>query len=163
MIHPCRLCGREISLRNGVASFRGAMAHIECWLDWHAGRAASPRPVVLMVEDDETTRYTNRRALDPAFDVIEAPTAQAALAAIDREPDVVLLDLQLPDLDGFEVCRRIKSDPARSWMRVLVVTAVFTNEAYRRQAIQAGADGFLIKPVEANALVTAIKRLIGMG
>ena len=162
MSHICRLCESEISLRNGVASFRGTMAHIDCWLEWHDGRRASPRPVVLIVEDDETTRYTNRRALESAFEIIEATTAKEALAAIDREPDLVLLDLQLPDLDGFEVCRRIKSDPARSWMRVLPITAVFTSEVARRRAIEAGADGFLTKPVPAEALVASVKRLIGV-
>jgi DNA-binding response OmpR family regulator len=138
------------------------MAHIDCWLEWHDGRRQVPRPVVLIVEDDDATRYAHRRALESAFDVIEAPTARDALAAIDREPDLVLLDLQLPDLDGFEVCRRIKSDPARSWMRVLSITAVFTNEGDRRRTVQAGADGFLIKPVEPEALLASVKRLIGV-
>ena len=162
MSHVCPLCQSQISLRNGVASFRGTMAHIECWLEWHDGRRTSPRPVVLIVDDDESTRYTHRRALEATFEIIEASTAQEALAAIDREPDLVLLDLRLPDLDGFEVCRRIKSNPARSWMRVLPITAVFTSEADRRRAVEAGADGFLIKPTEAHALVASVKRLIGV-
>ena len=156
--NSCGLCRREIPLGHGVAAFRGGMAHIDCWLEWKTWR-----PVVLVVEDDEATRYASARALRQDFQVIEAATAQGALDEINKGPDLVLLDLQLPDLDGFEVCRRIKANPTTAWTRVLPFTAVYTTGEDRQRALHVGADGFLIKPVPADALVATVRDLIGVG
>ena len=162
--HLCPLCERDIRPGDGAAAFRGRMAHIPCWLDWREGRRESPRPFVLVVDDDDATRYTTRRVLEHAdFAVVEAPTGTAALEALEHRPDLVLLDMQLPDLDGFEVCRRIKSDPARASMRVVPYTAVFKNDIDRRRALEAGADGYLIKPLPADQLVATVHGLIGVG
>jgi CheY-like chemotaxis protein len=161
-VDQCGLCERQIPLGQGIAAFRGGMAHIPCWLDWRDGRLRAPRPVVLVVEDDEPTLYTTRRALAPHFGLIEATTAQAALVGVTRGPDLVLLDLQLPDLDGLEVCRRIKTDPATAWTRVLPFTAVFTSEHDRQRAMDAGADGYLLKPIPAGVLVASVRRLVGI-
>jgi DNA-binding response OmpR family regulator len=139
------------------------MAHIACWLDWREGRREAVRSSVLVVDDDEAARYTTRRVLEHAeFAVTEAPNGQAALEAVMKRPDLVLLDLQLPDVDGFEVCRRIKSDPLTASMRVLPYTAVFKDEIDRRRALDAGADAYLIKPLSAEQLVATIHGLIGV-
>ena len=162
--HVCPLCECKMRPGEGAASFRGRMAHIPCWLEWREGRRDSPRPSVLVVEDDEATRYTTRRVLENAeFDVLEASTAEAALEALGRRPDLVLLDLQLPDLDGFEVCRRIKSDPSTASMRVVPYTAVYKSDVDRRRAFEAGADGYLLKPLSAEQLVATVNGLIGVG
>ena len=160
----CPLCERDIRPGEGAAAFRGRMAHIPCWLDWREGRRESPRPSVLVVDDDEAERYATRRVLEHAeIAVVEAPNGRAALEALGGRPDLVLLDLQLPDLDGFEVCRRIKSDPATASTRVLPYTAVFRNEIARRRALEAGADGYLVKPLSAQQLVATVHGLIGVG
>lgn len=158
----CGLCRRDIALGGGVAAFRGGIAHLMCWLEWRDGRKEAARPVVLVVDDHDATRYASGRALRDDFEVIEVATATAALDEISKKPDLVLLDLQLPDLDGFEVCRRIKTNPATAWIRVVPFTAVYTSDGDRRRAIDAGADGFLIKPVPSDALLATVKHLVGI-
>ena len=162
MSDVCALCDRWIEPGDGAAAFRGRVAHISCWLEWRAGRRESPRASVLVVDDDAATRYTTRRVLEHAgFTIIEAESAEAALAAIARRPDLILLDLRLPDLDGFEVCRRIKSDPATASVRVVPFTAVFQDDTDRRRAFAVGADGYLIKPIAPEQLVATVNALIG--
>ena len=160
----CALCEARIEPGDGAAAFRGRVAHIACWLEWRDGRRESPRPSVLVVDDDDATRYTTRRVLQAAgFSVTEAENAGAALAAIAHRPDLILLDLRLPDLDGFEVCRRIKSDPGTASVRVVPFTAVFHDDSDRRRAFAVGADGYLIKPIAPEQLVATVNALIGMG
>jgi CheY-like chemotaxis protein len=160
----CPLCDREIDPGVGAAAFRGRIAHLACWLEWREGRRSSPRPSILVVDDDEAGRYATCRILEKAnFSVVEAPDGSSALTAVADRPDLVLLDLQLPDVDGFEVCRRIKSAPATASIRVLPFTAVFKNDADRRRAFEAGADGFLIRPIPAGELVATVNGLIGVG
>jgi CheY-like chemotaxis protein len=164
MINACPLCNQPIAPGDGAAAFRGRVAHIACWLEWRGGHRAAPRPSVLVVDDDPGTRYATRRVLENAqFDVIDAADAATALQAVERRPDLILLDLQLPDLDGIEVCRRIKSDPAMASVRVLPFTGVFTNEGDRRRAFDAGADGYLVKPIPPDQLIATLNGLIGIG
>jgi two-component system, sensor histidine kinase len=118
---------------------------------------------VLVVDDDDATRYTTRRVLEKAgFTVAEAENA-AGDGGERRRPDLILLDLRLPDLDGFEVCRRIKSDPGTASVRVVPFTAVFHDDSDRRRAFAVGADGYLIKPIVPEQLVATVNALIGMG
>ena len=156
----CPLCDRELG-RGGAAAFRNQAAHLACWLEWREGSRPAPRPTVLVVDDDDAGRYTTSRILRSAnFEVTEAPSGSAALTAVASRPDVVLLDMQLPDFDGFEICRRIKSDPRTQSVRVLPFTAVFRHEGDRRRAIQLGADGYLVRPVSAQELLATINDLI---
>ena len=85
----------------------------------------APPARVLNVDDNEIGRYTKSRILKQAgFEVLEAVNGAEALEAVrERQPQLVLLDLQLPDVSGFEVCRRIKSDPATARIPVLHITA----------------------------------------
>lgn len=160
----CPLCDRAIEPGGGAAAFRGRIAHLSCWLDWRDGQVASPRPSILVVDDDEAGRYTTCRILERAnFHVAQAPDGATALSAVTARPDLVLLDLDLPDVNGFEVCRRIKSAPETASIRVLPFTAVFRNDADRRRALQMGADGYLIRPVPPNELVATVSGLIGIG
>jgi len=163
-MNVCALCEARIEPGDGAAAFRGRVSHIACWLEWRDGRRESPRPSVLVVDDDDATRYTTRRVLEAAgFTVTEAANAAAALDAIAHRPDLILLDLRLPDLDGFEVCRRIKSDPGTASVRVVPFTAVFHDDSDRRRAFAVGADGYLIKPIAPEQLVATVNALIGMG
>ena len=71
-MNVCALCEARIEPGDGAAAFRGRVAHIACWLEWRDGRRASPRPSVLVVDDDDATRYTTRRVLEAAgFTVTE--------------------------------------------------------------------------------------------
>ena len=158
----CPLCEKEIGSGAGVASFQGRLAHVACWLDWR-DRSAAPRRAVLIVDDDEAGRYATRRVLERAnFDVSEASDGSSALTALARHPDLVLLDLRLPDVDGFEICRRIKSSPETASIRILPLTGVFTSERDRRRALALGADGYLVRPVSPEKLVAAVNGIIGL-
>jgi PAS domain S-box-containing protein len=118
---------------------------------------------ILNVDDNEIGLYTKTRILRQAgFDVIEAANGMDALQAVrTQHPDLVLLDLQLPDVDGFEVCRRIKSDPASARLPVLHITATAgiapDSEA---SSAESGADIFLQQPVEPQEIITVVRTLL---
>jgi putative two-component system response regulator len=119
------------------------------------------RPLVLVVDDVRA----NRELLDGylaalGYDVREAADGQEALDAIDaREPDLVLLDIEMPKLDGLEVCRRIKAHPTRRLVPVVLITAR-SDRATRLAGVAAGADDFLTKPFDAQELLIRTKVLL---
>ena len=119
------------------------------------------RPVVLVVDDVKA----NRELLDGllahlGYEVREAADGQAALDAIElAEPDLVLLDIEMPKIDGLEVCRRIKSDPRRRLVPVVLITAR-TDRATRLAGLEAGTDDFLTKPFDAQELLVRTKVLL---
>jgi PAS domain S-box-containing protein len=118
-------------------------------------------PVVLVVDDTEAARYAARRTLEKAgFEVREAATGAQALAEAARLPDVIVLDINLPDISGLEVCRRIKADPALRSTPVLHLTAAFGSSEDRAQALDAGADAYLTQPVEPIVLVATLRALL---
>jgi DNA-binding response OmpR family regulator len=113
---------------------------------------------ILLVEDDASIRKpTISLLLDEGYDAEEAETAEAALASFDRRPaDCVLLDVMLPDLDGFEVCRRLR---ARSDVPIIMVTA--RADSYDVVAgLEAGADDYVAKPFEPKELTARIRALL---
>ncbi len=94
------------------------------------------------------------------FDVVTAGSGPEALTAIDCEkPDIVLLDVMMPGMDGFEVCRRIKANPATAHLPVIMVTAL-DQVSDRVQGLEAGADDFLTKPVNDVALFARVRSLV---
>ena len=112
--------------------------------------------VVLNVNDDEPRRYLIGKFLrDGGFSVAEAADGAAALALVGAQhPDIVLLDVKLPDLNGFEVCRRIKLDPATSAIPVVLLSEVLTEDVHRVQGLDSGADGYLTEPHPAVTIAT---------
>lgn len=113
---------------------------------------------VLVVDDNIQVRSAVTRFLKlHAFDVEVASDGRAALAELQRQPaDFVLLDVDMPGMDGFEVCRRIKADPAHAFVPVIMLTALDSGEDRIRGA-EAGADGYLAKPVAPAELVARVK------
>ena len=113
---------------------------------------------ILVVEDPEDNRQILRDLLAHAgFDVIEVGDGEQALpAAIAHHPDVILMDIQLPLLDGYEATRRIKADPAVKHIPVIVVTsyALSGDEAKARDA---GCDAYVAKPFSPKALLAKIR------
>jgi two-component system, cell cycle response regulator DivK len=113
---------------------------------------------ILVVEDQEDNRRILRDLLAHAgYDVIEVGDgAQALTAAAEHHPDVILMDIQLPLLDGYEATRRIKADPALKHIPVIVVTsyAVSGDEAKGRAA---GCDAYVGKPYSPRALLAKIR------
>jgi PAS domain S-box-containing protein len=124
-----------------------------------AGQAYAPCRV-LAIEDNDTNVQILRAmlALRPQIEVLEAPTGAQGLAqARTQGPDLVLLDLDLPDIDGLEVLRRLRADPATAALPVIVVSAHAQAELMNA-ALEAGANDYVAKPLEVAALLHAVDR-----
>ncbi len=122
---------------------------------------AEALPSVLLVEDEEPLRRVLRDVLEhEGFTIFEASNGARALAEIDRSaPDLVVLDLNLPDIDGYEVLRRLRARPGTATTRVLVLTARGDEES-EVKVFEAGADDYLTKPFRARALTARIRALV---
>jgi len=117
--------------------------------------------VALVVNDDEATRYVLSKTLTAAgYHVAEAATGQEGLARAREGADVIVLDVKLPDVDGFEVCRRLKADPATAFIPVLQTSAAYITAESRAQGLDSGADGYLVQPFEAIELVATLAALL---
>ena len=116
---------------------------------------------ILVVDDvAPNTRLLEAKLTHEYFDVLTAADGETALKLVrDETPDIVLLDVMMPGMDGFEVCRRIKMDPATSHIPVVMVTAL-SDVADRVRGLECGADDFLTKPINDVALLARVKSLV---
>jgi putative two-component system response regulator len=115
---------------------------------------------LLVVDDEEANRRLLHRLLSPEYDVQTAADGEQALALLERiEVDVVLLDVRLPGLDGFEVCARLKRMERTRLVPVVLVTGHGARE-HRIRGIHAGADDFLTKPFDAEELHARVASLV---
>ncbi len=119
-------------------------------------------PTILNVDDYAPGRYSRSRILKSAgFDVVEATTGSEALQLVrTRQPQLVLLDVNLPDITGFEVCRQIKQDPATSHVLVLQMSATSITLESKLTGLAAGSDGYLTEPVHPEELVANVNALL---
>jgi len=124
--------------------------------------AGADTSVVLVVDDNDSGRYSKARSLRQAgFEVLEAASGAEALQLVaERTPRLVILDVKLPDLDGWAVCRRIKTDAATASTLVLQMSATYVSEADTVHALEGGADGCLTEPVEPPVLVATVRALL---
>ena len=123
---------------------------------------AEERPAsILYVDDDAANRLVFSTVLrDAGFTTREAATGGDALRLAAEGPDLIILDINLPDIDGFEVCRRIKAHPATSSIPVLHMSAVYVRSQDKTHGLKSGADGYLTKPVEPDEVVATIHSLL---
>jgi PAS domain S-box-containing protein len=122
----------------------------------------SPPIVVLNVNDDAATRYLMTKILrSGGYTVLEAVNGEAALRTVStHRPDLVLLDIKLPDISGLEVCRRIKSDPATATILVIQTSATFASSDRRVEGLESGADLYLAQPIESVELLATIRAML---
>jgi two-component system, cell cycle response regulator DivK len=113
---------------------------------------------VLVVEDNELNMKLFRDVLESnGYRTLEATTGSEAIdLAADHSPDLVLMDVQLPDLDGVEALRRLRADGRTSALRVLAVTAQ-AMQGDRERFLRAGFDGYVAKPVDIVALLGTVR------
>jgi CheY-like chemotaxis protein len=120
------------------------------------------RPLILVVEDQPELRqlYVQQLAIS-GFDVIEAVNgADAIESTTARFPDVVLMDLSLPVIDGWEATKRLKNDARTAHIPVVALTA-YDGSGELQRATHAGCDWFVPKPCPPDALVTEVRRVLG--
>ena len=118
--------------------------------------------LILVVNDDEATRYMIRKVTERAgYRVLEASTGTEALRqARAARPDLVILDIKMPDLDGYEVCRALKADPETAGTSVLQTSATFVTSEKKILGLESGADGYLVQPFEGTELIATVRALL---
>ncbi|WP_428246674.1 PleD family two-component system response regulator [Ferrovibrio sp.] len=116
---------------------------------------------ILVVDDIRTNiKVLEAKLTSEYYEVITAANGPEALdSAVHGNPDLILLDVMMPGMDGFEVCRRLKADPATAHIPVIMVTALGDPED-RVQGLSAGADDFLTKPVDDVAMFARVRSLL---
>jgi PAS domain S-box-containing protein len=119
---------------------------------------------ILVVDDEEATRYFVARTMrKEGYEVFEARDGTSALElAFTANPDLVVLDVRLPDINGFEVAERLRADSATRSIAILQLSASFTDPDAQAQGLQRGADGYLTHPVEATVLCATVHALLRM-
>ena len=116
---------------------------------------------ILFIEDEpDQVRMVSLRLEAHGFNVISSLEAGAGLKmAVTEKPDLILTDVIMPDLDGFEVCRRLRKNPATQHIPILVTTAAGMDDV-EKQCLAAGADACIRKPYDSSDLLAKIQRLL---
>ncbi|HTO97712.1 MAG TPA: hybrid sensor histidine kinase/response regulator [Myxococcales bacterium] len=116
---------------------------------------------IAVIDDTEGTRLATRRILERAgFNVIEGTCGADALRLARQRPDLMVLDVHMPDLLGPEVADRLKADPETRSIPILQLSASFTDESDRAFGLQSGADAYLTEPVEPELLLATVQALL---
>ena len=119
-----------------------------------------PKGRILIVDDQESTRYVFRRILIRAgYQVEEAETGEEGLKKAALSPDLVIADVNLPDMLGYDLSRRIKANALTASIPVLQISASFVTNESKVQALEGGADSYLIQPVEPTVLIAQVQAL----
>lgn len=121
--------------------------------------------LILNVDDNDGARYAKTRILTLAgFKVLEASCGSEALTkARSFSPNLILLDVKLPDINGLEVCRQLKEDPETQHILILQTSASFIGSADKIRALDGGADNYLVEPIEPDELLANVKALLRLG
>ena len=112
---------------------------------------------ILYIEDNpQNMRLVHKILSDAGYEVIEAKTGLSGIAAVEQEkPDLVLMDVNLPDINGLDVARRLKAAPTLASIPIIALTADSMSDD-RDRCLAAGCDGYLAKPVMKNQLLNSI-------
>ena len=116
---------------------------------------------ILVVDDNPASLYSTSRILrSGGFEVIEASTGTDALAAAEHDVSLIVLDINLPDIDGLEVCRRLRARGHTAYLPIVHLTATFVANDDMQQGLSAGGDGYLTHPVEPQVLLATVRTLL---
>jgi PAS domain S-box-containing protein len=116
---------------------------------------------ILHVDDDERTRWLLSQVLQhEGYRVLEASNGSEALLQVAAQPDLVILDIHLPDMDGYEVCQKIKATPTTASIPVLHLSGHLVGAEDRAHGLDVGADAYLTKPVEPSELIATVRALL---
>jgi len=115
---------------------------------------------VLVVDDEENIRRLLRSMLGNKYIVLEAKDGKAAIDIVrSQRPDIILMDIMMPNMDGYTACHTIKQDPATKMIPVIMVTAV-GQELNKKLAQEMGADGYITKPFSSQVLLDTVNRFL---
>jgi signal transduction histidine kinase len=118
-------------------------------------------PRILVVDDNPATLYSTSRILKSAgFIVVEAATGQEAFDLALRGTEAIVLDVNLPDINGFEVCKRLRAHSATARIPVIHLSATFVKDVDKVTGLEAGADGYLTHPVEPPVLIATLNAFL---
>lgn len=127
-----------------------------------ARRQQRKEHLVLVVDDDPAARYATARMLqDAGFTVKETGSGYDALALAEAA-DAVVLDVNLPDVNGVKVCDLIKAHPATRTVPVLLHSAVYDDELHREAGLAAGADAYFVAPLQPEVLIPALDKVLSV-
>lgn len=116
---------------------------------------------ILIADDEPNIRSVVARMLDKDYVVLEATNGEEAVDIAGREkPDIILMDLMMPQMDGYTACSLIKADQATKMIPIIILTAI-DHESNRKFAMEMGADGYITKPFTPQVLADAISPLLG--
>lgn len=120
------------------------------------------KEIILHIEDEESNRYLVKRILEKTgFKVVQASTGKDGLKlATEIMPDLIILDINLPDTNGFEVCKIIKSNLLTSSIPILQTSASYVSTENKVTGLNSGADGYLTQPLEGNVLIATVNSLL---
>jgi len=120
------------------------------------------KPKILCVDDDPDLLQINSDILNLAgYEVLEASTGNECLRkAVQERPDLILLDVNLPDMNGFDICRHIKRTPDLSGIYVILISGVKTSSDNQIEALELGADGYIVRPISGQELLARVQAMI---
>ncbi len=119
------------------------------------------RPLILVVDDNEIKRYSICQPLKRfGYEIIEASTGKEALAMAHSLPVLIVLDVNLPDISGFEVCKLLRRDPLTASIPILHISATYVEGDYIAEGLEGGADGYLTQPLDDVELVATVRALL---
>ena len=121
------------------------------------------KPRALVVDDRNQNRYVLSRILQNAgFTVEECSTGMHALEMVRTLPDVVILDIKLPDISGYDVCCEIKTDPFTKNVPILLTSAVLEPQNAASVSERVGAEGYLIHPYVSSDVIAKVKQVVNV-